>query len=632
MVLVDISIGNISKKGFFLEYNGLKLLFILDICIPEQHIINKGQITISIDNKMKLIITLSKDERIIVPLKNTTIVEIKEYDGIPRNYYNLPYLLNQNQKFHNNIGFCTLAYINNELKEIPCFIINKNNNNFEYKYSFNIIANSFIPLLLLDDYSRVFGILDQKNYNEGTYIWVYLSEVEKKRGNQKEIFKHNIDNNTDFDLDNIDNNEYFGNDNTNNNIYFDLDINKKLIRDLDTILDSKDNFFYFIKNKNYPFCFVEASIFYKDRYNDYKIEFNNKYKNKNFSELEKSCIGSMLGMAIGDAIGARVEFLPLSYKFNKLKDMGNERGGRFKLEPGQWTDDTSMGLCLADSLIEKNGEFNPTDIMKRFILWWFCGYNNAFRKDNERKNKHSVGLGGNISGSLDKFIKTNGKNEYTTYGDKNTSGNGSIMRNAAIPICYFRNEIKALEFAKKQSLITHQGDEAAGCCQLMTFIILKILKLKNEKIIQSTKKIQHNLSSLLDNLEDFKCECKSVVCLARSKKENNDENRNWNWKDKNFKYSKYRAEKKPGYIGSYCMDGLAMALHILYKTDNFKDAILKAVNLRGDADSLGSIVGQIAGAYYGLDSIPEEWINTVKRWDDNEIALRGYILYNLNIK
>ena len=80
------------------------------------------------------------------------------------------------------------------------------------------------------------------------------------------------------------------------------------------------------------------------------------------------------------------------------------------------------------------------------------------------------------------------------------------------------------------------------------------------------------------------------------------------------------------------MDGLAMALHVLYITNNFKDAILKAVNLCGDADSLGSIVGQIGGAYYGLDSIPEEWINTLNKWDHNEIALRGYILCNLNIK
>ena len=80
------------------------------------------------------------------------------------------------------------------------------------------------------------------------------------------------------------------------------------------------------------------------------------------------------------------------------------------------------------------------------------------------------------------------------------------------------------------------------------------------------------------------------------------------------------------------MDGLAMALHVLYTTNNFKEAILKGVNLCGDADSVGSIIGQIAGAFYGMDSIPEEWIKTVNNWDNNEISLRGYLLCHLEIK
>ena len=368
-------------------------------------------------------------------------------------------------------------------------------------------------------------------------------------------------------------------------------------------------------------------------------------------------------MAIGDAMGARVEFLPLDYNYNGIKDMGKDIKNNFKLKPGQWTDDTSMGLCISDSLIEKKGEFDPRDIMMRFILWWRFGYNNSFRFDTKRKNRHSVGLGGNISESIKKYIKDSGKNEYTKSGDKNTSGNGSIMRNAAIPLCYFRDEEKALEFAKKQSLITHQGEEAAGCCQLMTFIILKILKTKkildennkddkqtknkdtkdldnsnvfivknNEKIIKYENKKNIKLKDILEDLKDFNCEYKSVICLANSKIENKDKNRNWNWKDKDFKYSEERAKEKPGYIGSYCMDGLAMALHVLYHTDTFEKAILKAVNLRGDADSVGSIVGQIAGAFYEFDSIPEDWIKEVNRWDKDEIALRGFLLCHLNGK
>ena len=78
------------------------------------------------------------------------------------------------------------------------------------------------------------------------------------------------------------------------------------------------------------------------------------------------------------------------------------------------------------------------------------------------------------------------------------------------------------------------------------------------------------------------------------------------------------------------MDTMAMALHILMNTNSFQEAILKGVNLRGDADSLGAVIGQIAGAFYGIDGIPKEWIQTLSNWDKkNEIALRGYILCHL---
>ena len=144
-----------------------------------------------------------------------------------------------------------------------------------------------------------------------------------------------------------------------------------------------------------------------------------------------------------------------------------------------------------------------------------------------------------------------------------------------------------------------------------------------------TQQYQVNLKDILEDLKDFNCQYKPVNYLAHSQQEGYDKNRNWNWKDPNFRYSEYRSKLQPGYIGSYCMDGLAMALHVLYTTNSFEEAILKGVNLCGDADSVGSVIGQIAGAFYGLDSIPKDWIETINKWDNNEIALRGYILCNL---
>ena len=333
------------------------------------------------------------------------------------------------------------------------------------------------------------------------------------------------------------------------------------------------------------------------------------------TSIEDKSIGSMLGMCIGDAMGHRFEFEPVVYDKIELTDMGKGKGGHFELEPGQWTDDTSMGLCLADSLLVNEGYFHPRDLMHRFLLWWNNGYNNAFRFD---ENKSSCGLGGNISGSLYEYVELKGQNPYTKYGDENTSGNGSIMRNAAVPICFYKDINKGRNVAKWQSLVTHQGKEAYACCELLTFIVSKLINGED---------LFNDVLNKLD--KEFTCDVDSVNTLAKSEQEGDNVNRNWNWKDDNFKYSEERVNNNSGYIGSYCMDAMAMALHVVYTTKSFKDAIIKVVNLRGDSDSVGSVVGQIAGAYYGFKNIPIEWIKVIEKWDHQEIALRGYMLCHL---
>ena len=372
------------------------------------------------------------------------------------------------------------------------------------------------------------------------------------------------------------------------------------------------------------FNFNKYSIFdsnFKIFENDIKFIHNlmiNFFKTKKIEPklnlLESGSIGSMLGMAIADAMGHRYEFEPVRYNKITLTDMGEGPGGAFQLLPGQWTDDTSMGLCIADSLIMKNGQYDAHDLMQRFLAWWNSGYNNAFRFDYSQS--HSVGLGGQISASLFNYIVTTKKE--TSTGDINSSGIGSIMRNAAVPICYHNNIEKAMDVAKRQSLSTHHGNEAAECCRLLTYIIIKILNRKDEK-----------LNDIIGNLEKFDTEVNSVKCLALSKEESDNPDRDWNWKKKDFHYSPTRSKQQPGYIGSYAMDGMAMALHVVYYTNSFREAIIQVVNLRGDSDSVGAVVGQIAGAYYGIENIPPEWVEAVSKWENFEIPLRGYVLQKL---
>jgi len=282
-----------------------------------------------------------------------------------------------------------------------------------------------------------------------------------------------------------------------------------------------------------------------------------------------------------------------------------------------------MALCLADSLLCCGG-FDGLDLRQRFHLWINHGYNNAFGRDSDRASKASIGLGGNISSSILEW-----KNEYprraaTAAGNKFTSGNGSVMRNAAIPV-WFRNDLDGgMDAAYQQSKTTHGGDEAAELCRLLTFLCVSFIRGAGRE--------------LLDDLSDFKSPLYGVECLASGKceeahEQNADpifgglENRRWDWRCSNHRYCRSRAEEQPGYIGSYSMDAVSMALHCVYTTDSFKAATLKAANLRGDSDSVCAVVGQLAGALYGASSIPDDWLARVQQWDGGSILARALMLH-----
>ena len=173
---------------------------------------------------------------------------------------------------------------------------------------------------------------------------------------------------------------------------------------------------------------------------------------------EGRSLGALLGLAIGDALGGPLEFHPARYGSTELHTLGQEDiwgqaptwngkvgegqkkewNSAFNVKPGQWTDDTSMALCLADSLLVHRG-LHLRDLRLRFLNWWHFGYNNSFRLDLERKEKisakdgvtpigsgQSIGLGGNIGVGLRDFMEKP-EFEFTQAGDRRTSGNGSLM-------------------------------------------------------------------------------------------------------------------------------------------------------------------------------------------------------------
>ena len=419
---------------------------------------------------------------------------------------------------------------------------------------------------------------------------------------------------------------------------------------LETLQDYIDHIVELInKHKNTDTLLCGLSILtepnnikgYEDMKKKVETIFNDKndlgfgnLKFDDLSSLEKRSIGSMLGMGIGDAYGAIFEFKPVEVnlydadKYNQNFDSNEDwKWGNNGTYCG-WTDDSSMGLCLADSLIVKKN-FDPVDIMRRFLAWWHCGYNNASMYQETKM--HSWGLGGTIGPSLNNYLEN--QKIYKGTGGEFASGNGSIMRNAAIPIAYNSNLGDALKYAGDQSYITMRGNEAAGCCRLLTYIVWNILNENKKNTLKDTLEI------LLteDSLNDVNLVTDSVKGLALSNegvKSDRDKGslENWNWKNKIFKYNEKRKNFKPGYIGSFAMDNMAMSLHILYHTTSFAQAINVATHLCGDADSVASVVGQIAGAFYGVENIPANWIKKLYVFDHGDFTLKALLLAHLSDK
>ena len=336
-------------------------------------------------------------------------------------------------------------------------------------------------------------------------------------------------------------------------------------------------------------------------------------------------LSSLICSALGDSLGCNTEFSEFSYDdppFN-IKDFNELKNFEFKRASiGQWTDDTSMALCLADSILRKKGEFDGIDIRYRFLLWWHYGYNNG------REKEPSFGLGGNISESFSNFyLNPNSEFMIKTELNQHNNGNGSLMRLAPVPIYFHDNEMKGLEYAEKQSCTTHTGTEAAECCRLLTFLIIRLINRDENK----------DFRVIFDEMKNFISPCLSVIKMACSEKETdfpkdgfnqNNDDRDWNWKNEKYNFSKTRWSQNPGYFGSYCMDALALSLHYAYHSKNPKETILRVINAGGDSDTVGAITGQIVGAIYGLvPDILELYKQGIVQWDDYAIATTAYKLF-----
>ncbi len=275
--------------------------------------------------------------------------------------------------------------------------------------------------------------------------------------------------------------------------------------------------------------------------------------------------GSLLGLAIGDAVGTTLEFCP-------PESLESAQGGPLDFAPGKWTDDTSMALCLAESLLQCSG-FNAKDQLDRYVRWMDEGYYSSTGR--------CFDLGGTTSDALFRYKKT--KEEFCGSEDILSAGNGSIMRLAPVVLFYAFTPKNVYHYAALSSRTTHQAREAIDACRLFAHYILGAL--------QGMEKTELLGKDYVDHCEDFKQRplTRGIHAIA---------------------CGSYRLDQE--IVGSgYVVESLQAALWAFNKSTCFEDGLFLAVNLGHDADTTGAVYGQLAGAYYGLRSIPTHWVKRV---------------------
>ncbi|PSB13974.1 ADP-ribosylglycohydrolase [filamentous cyanobacterium CCP1] len=288
--------------------------------------------------------------------------------------------------------------------------------------------------------------------------------------------------------------------------------------------------------------------------------------------------GCLLGLAAGDAVGTTVEFQPPG-SFPPITDMVG--GGPFGLQPGQWTDDTSMALCLATSLLEVGG-FDPIDQMNRYCDWYDNGYLSS--------TGTCFDIGNTTSESLHRYKSSH--DPFSGSSDPHAAGNGSIMRLAPVPMFYAPDRDRVLHFSAESSRTTHGAVECIDACRLLGDILLRALTGASKP-------------SILFDSDPKIVTSPAIQAILKGE----------------YRNKSIHEIQGTGYV----VESLEAALWCFWTTETYEQAILTATNLGNDADTTSAICGQVAGAYYGEAGIPPHWLNQLTLQE--EIARLAEQLY-----
>ena len=292
--------------------------------------------------------------------------------------------------------------------------------------------------------------------------------------------------------------------------------------------------------------------------------------------------GCLIGLAVGDAVGTTVEF-KLPGSFAPVTDMVG--GGPFRLEPGEWTDDTAMALCLAVSLTECDG-FDAGDQMERYTRWWREGYLSC------TSDCFDIGL--TVSDALRRYRDTG--EPFAGSTNPHSAGNGSLMRLAPAPLFFALDPEHAIAMSGESSRTTHGAATCIDACRYFGGLLVGAIQGVTKETLLAPR------YSPLAGLWERAPLCAEIDEVAAGS---------------------FQRKEPPQIIGSgYVVKSLEAALWAFNRSATFAEGCLLAVNLGDDADTTAAIYGQIAGAYYGVAGIPDVWRERVA-WGDYITELAG---------
>ncbi|WP_342635027.1 ADP-ribosylglycohydrolase family protein, partial [Rhodoplanes roseus] len=287
-------------------------------------------------------------------------------------------------------------------------------------------------------------------------------------------------------------------------------------------------------------------------------------------------VGALVGLAVGDALGTTLEF-ELRDACPRLTDLVG--GGPFRLDPGQWTDDTAMALALADSLAERGG-VDETDLMRRFEAWYRTGryscrgecfdIGNATREAIETWERTGDPLAGSVSPEV--------------------AGNGSLMRLSPVAIRYWNQPAALAEAARRQGRTTHAAPTTLDACAAFAGMLGDAIA-----------------GAPLSTVFRARGEALAGPIAAVM-------NGSWRGESRN-------AIRSTGFVAHT----LEAAIWSVARTTDFRSAVIMAANLGFDADTTAAVAGQLAGAVYGVSGIPAEWRERLA-WREEIERLSG-VLY-----